>query len=456
MKTIVEPKEHIDKLWGKQRIHEDAVYRQMRYVLRVDHDGKVLLHNVVTGQLVVLSEDEAATLEKLPAKYSLTMEQLVTEHYLVPEDYDEYQQVGNLRLVLQRLYLNHQSKNIISYTILPTTACNARCYYCFEQGCKTETMTQQTAHSLVEFIVRNCGGNRLVSLMWFGGEPTIATDRIDQICQELKDARIQYVSRMSTNGYLFDEDLVAKAIKLWHLQEVQICVDGTEISYNKTKAFVGITDNPYRRVMRNIGSLIRSEVHVRLRMNFDLANYQEFSDLVEEVSQLFGQSNYLHVMAHPVVGEYEDHDGHILHGSDAWFARERLILNRVAREKGLQRNYQILPNLAYSGCEACDDRCVVITPSGRIVNCPEQFDEDQVIGDVWLGITDFRKNSSWKETADYQICKDCQLYPNCFRVAKCGNKGYCHKYLDYAMQYQRLMKETFDISRVSIKERMAE
>ena len=107
MKTIVEPKEHIDKLWGKQRIHEDAVYRQMRYVLRVDHNGKVLLHNVVTGRLVVLDQGETEALETLPAAYRPEMESLVTEHYLVPEDYDEHQQVVNLRNILWKIVIKH-------------------------------------------------------------------------------------------------------------------------------------------------------------------------------------------------------------------------------------------------------------------------------------------------------------------------------------------------------------
>ena len=70
MKTIVKPKEHISNLWGKQRINETEEYRLMHYVLRVDHDGKVLLHNVVTGQLVELEQDEAEVLEKLPIAYN--------------------------------------------------------------------------------------------------------------------------------------------------------------------------------------------------------------------------------------------------------------------------------------------------------------------------------------------------------------------------------------------------
>ena len=233
MRTIVEPKEHIDKLWGKQRIKDNETYRLMRYVLRADHDGKVLLHNVVTGRLVVLDKREAEMVENLPMTFEPIMEPLIAEHYLVPEDYDEHQQVVNSRNILRMIADVHKQREIIYYTILPTTACNARCYYCFEQGCKTVTMTEQTACDLIDFIAEHCGSKRTVFLTWFGGEPTIATKRIDQICEGLNKAGVFFRSKMITNGYLFDEEMVAKAKKLWRLQALQICVDGTEKSYNR-------------------------------------------------------------------------------------------------------------------------------------------------------------------------------------------------------------------------------
>ena len=77
MKTIVEPREYIDKLWGKQHIRDGITYRMMWYVLRTDYDGKVLLHNAVTGRLVLLEQNEVYSVEKLPNKYDPAVEQLI-------------------------------------------------------------------------------------------------------------------------------------------------------------------------------------------------------------------------------------------------------------------------------------------------------------------------------------------------------------------------------------------
>ena len=443
MITIVKPKELVDKLWGKQKIREGETYRMMRYVLRVDHEDKVLLHNVVTGRLVVLDREEAEALKTLPSPYSPAMEQMVTEHYLVPEDYDEHQQVINLREIFIKFDDAHESKDIMHYIILPTTACNARCYYCFEQGCKWDTMTEKTAADLVDFMAAHCGG-KPITINWFGGEPTVAAHRIDQICEGLVKAGVHFRSTMHTNGYLFDGEMVERAKTLWKLQALQICVDGTEDSYNKIKVFPSARDNPYERVMRNIELLLSAGIRVGLRMNFDLGNYQEFPNLMDEVMRRFGRNKRLSLSAFPGIGEYEDRTGQILHGSDDWADKERMALNLMARKEGLQRDRTKIPSLNFTACQAFHDTYVVVTPEGSFAKCPEQFGDDQVIGNIYTGITNHELVQCWKKPAELPICKDCALFPSCFRLANCSNTTYCNKSSDFLTQYHEIIKSVYD------------
>ena len=434
MKTIVEPKENINKLWGKQQINETDVYRLMRYVLKVEQDGKVLLHNVVTGQLIVAEQDEAEMLDKLPMTYSPVMEQLVTEHYLVPDNYDEHQQVKNLRTVLNRLDEAQRYPGITTYTILTTTACNARCYYCYEQGSKTVTMSEQTADDVVTFIKEHCGLEKKVFITWFGGEPTLASNRITQICKGLQQEGIQYQSKIVTNGYLFDEQMVAEAKELWKLDFAQICVDGTEKNYNYIKAFVGVKDNPYQRVMRNIQLLLNAGIKVKLRMNYDLGNYEDFKPLVEEIKERFHGNFLLLVSEHPIIGVYPDHDGKVLHGSDSWFEDSIIELNDIAINAGLVRIDDQLPCLNYRLCMAARDYAVTITPEGNLVRCPERFDASQVTGNIKQGITDQELILSWKRVADCEKCNECVLFPKCVTVANCLTSSLC-------MNYKKWIKE---------------
>jgi len=440
----VEPKEYIDKLWGKQRIKDEDTYRMMHYVFRVDYDGKVLLHNVVTGRLVVLDQEEAEILEDLPKAYKPVMEQLVGWHYLVPESCDEHQQVFGMRAVLRKLDAVQKDPAITTYTILPTTACNARCYYCFEHGVETVSMTEQTANDVIEYISTHCGNEKKVFISWFGGEPTVASKRIDQISEGLRNNGINYWCDMTTNGYLFDENMVNRAVNLWNLKSAMITVDGTEEKYNKIKAYVGAEGSPYQKVIRNIGLLIEKEIHVNVRMNYDLDNYKDFPALLKDLGTLFKGNSYLHVRCHPVNGEYADKTGVVHHGRDEWFDRTTVELNNLARSKGLLRNTDQLPFLRYEGCEANRDSTVTITPQGMLVRCPEQFGVDQFTGSVKEGITHPERVQSWKQFEEYEKCERCILYPRCNRLSNCSAKDRCNFYSELFLRFQETAKKKYD------------
>ena len=190
----------------------------MRYVIRVDQDNKVLLHNVVTGQLVELEQTETKMLDKLPMGFESVMEQLVADHYLVPVEYAEDEQVVKLRKILLSLTDAQRKPGIQKYTVLPTTACNARCYYCYEKGIVADTMTERVADDTVRFIVDQSKDQR-IRIRWFGGEPTLAAKRIDQISDGLRRAGVDFSSTMISNGYLFDKEMVEKIILMNGLQE---------------------------------------------------------------------------------------------------------------------------------------------------------------------------------------------------------------------------------------------
>jgi len=426
MITLVEPQQHIVKLWGEQRIKEDDVYRVMRYVVMVDYDNQTLLHNVVTGQLVVLDQIESENFSRLPLTFDTWMQPLAAQHYLVPQNYDEHQQVMNLRTVLRKLHDSQIPKGVITqYSILPTTACNARCYYCYEKGVEPVTMTEKTAEDVVKFINDHCGSDRRVSIQWFGGEPTIAYLRINQICDGLHEAGINFTSSMITNGFLFDREMIVSAKNTWNLVSLQISIDGTERQTNRIKAFAVKDDNPYERILRNVGLLIQNEIYVGLRMNFDLDNVSEFSPLLNQIKDLYGKSEFLRVYAYPIVGDYAGPDGIVHHGSDEWLDRTLLELNRQAQQSGLLKPKRLLPVMTYIGCAAQRDSYVAILPSGNLVKCIEQLGKDQIIGSLVNGIENQALVDSWKLLADYDKCKDCSYFPVCIKPRECSGRDRC-------------------------------
>ena len=426
MITVVEPKQHIARLWGKQHVKPGETYRLMRYVLRVEHEGHVGLHNNVTGQLVLLDEQEVQVVNQLPLEYTAEMTKLIEQHYLVPEGYDEHKQVNNLRTILRTLI--PKSEYITHYTILPTTACNARCYYCFEQGIKPVTMTEKTAEDVVKFIAEHCGPEKKIFITWFGGEPTVANNRIDQICQGLSDTGIIFSAKMISNGFLFDRAMVEKAKTLWNLKTIQVTFDGTEANYNKIKAYVCNSGNPYQRVMENIGLLLDFGINVIVRMNFDEENAEDYFNLCTYVSNRFGAKPNLRVVPHMVNDHYLNFKGKKQGKDEKWYDSKKAELVKYTQQCGLSKESDELPSLKYHGCGAVQDSVITIMPEGSLVKCCEQLSDEQIVGSLKEGIINTELIQKWKQLADYGKCQECTFYPLCIRAVKCAANDKCDAY----------------------------
>lgn len=424
MRIILEAKEYIARLWGKPQYTETETFRLMRYVFKQNYNDCVLLYNIVTSQLVLLDKEEVELLDKASISYVPEIGTLIDAHFLVPDQYDECKQVIGLRTVLQKYNKTQKNPGIASYTILPTTACNARCYYCFEQGVEVENMSEETANKVVDYIARNCN-NKKASLLWFGGEPLVAECRIDQICKGLREKKVHFESRMITNGFLFDEPMIKKAVSDWNLVYLQISVDGTEQHYNEIKSYVNPKKNPFQKILDNVDLLLSYGIEIGLRMNFDLGNYKDFEELVSYFAKQYQNNPLLQVYAYPILGTYADREGKINHGKDEWFIGKIVELNDIARNASVLRKKKGLPFLSHVGCDADDDNAIVITPNGNLVKCCEAFGRQDAIGNVSTGIVNYDKVASWKKTVHYQKCINCIFFPKCVRLVMCKSKDRC-------------------------------
>lgn len=422
METLVKPNNVVHRIWSTKPKKQGNAFRLMRYVLRINHKNGIYLYNMVTGQLSILNQDETSLLEKLPAPYDLSMDNLIEDSYLVPIEFDEFQRVNRLRIILNKLEdASSNSKSIISYTILPTTACNARCYYCWQQGIETGTMTEAVAIDVARFIVSHCNGEK-VEICWFGGEPLVAVNRIDQICSELRNNKVRFYSRIITNGYLFDEKMIDRATKDWHLRYVQITVDGVGENYKRIKSFIGVAKDPYKQVMHNIGILLDKGVHVALKMNINLQNYMDFLDLLSDVDSLGFDKDNLEIRVNTIEdGLWKNSATH-----DEKLNKIKLHYNMISFLAGLQYNRLVLPQLNHHRCPASSDRKTVILPSGHLVSCMEKIGQDEIVGDINYGITNNNLVQKWKQLSYNEKCKECVCFPTCYYLQNCSGGHVCN------------------------------
>lgn len=424
MQQIDSPIYIVQKILGEQKAKEGTLYRLNTHCMCMERPEGVLLYHTLTGELLLLSHEEAALLGKLPGPVPSTLMELVSRWFLRPQGADDMALADQARQIAERF---EEKKAVLTgYTIFTTTDCNARCFYCYEAGWKKSSMTEQTALATARYIAEHCGG-RLVRIKWFGGEPLVNVRVIDIITDYLRQHGVEFRSTMTSNGYLFDEDMVRRAKADWNLQVVQITLDGTEKVYNQRKAYVNPHGSPYQRVLRNIGLLLNADIHVEVRLNMDKDNEQDLYALLDELAERFGGT--------PGFGVYlmliKDTSGTAptSHLEDAQRSSAKKIqsMRTYVEEKGMTALIPLKRGFTVSSCLADSDKSTTVMPDGRLGRC-ESICEKGLWGSVFSEERDEGVLRQWKERKPPEaICKACSIYPQCIRLKICPDwREHCY------------------------------
>lgn len=415
MITIVASDVRISRLLGRQVIKtNNTQYRWMKYILRAKSADGLLLYNVITGHLVMLNEKEAKTADDLQIIGVEYQRNLIENYFIVPFGFDEKGIVLKLRNLMNRLFT---AEGISHFTILTTTNCNARCFYCYEKELTRMDMEEGTAHNVIDFITRRkCPGS--IELNWFGGEPLVCIQRIDQISSELNSVAVDFTSSMTSNGYLFNPEVVSKAFDLWHLRHIQITLDGREDTYNRIKAYVVDDVNPYMRVLDNIELLLRAGIHVSIRLNFDRFNLGDIKELVNDLGDRFGQYKNVSVYAHFILPQSRRKLGRYSDPEEDELLREQFTIMQQIKDLGLNHSELILPKIRSRSCTADSKDTIVIYPNGHLYKCIDITEEDQV-GDIWHPKLDESVLWKYQDRIELRECGDCPLFPSCILLRMC-------------------------------------
>lgn len=438
-------------LLGKQPlIAGGKQLRWSRFVYRMDTEGQTLLFHTLTRKLYLI-HDSAFMMHHYfddtpaPPLYSVAilddkwMKELYEEHFLVPEETDEsqlYLQVKNIIVIKEEL-----PKGITHYVILPTTTCNARCFYCFEQGMEYRKMSRETVEDVLRFILEHKPKeHKKIHLHWFGGEPMCAADNIDRICDGLDEAGIEYTAEMTSNGSLFDEESVKKAAEKWKVGEIQITLDGLAEEYAKRKRYIGI-EKPFETVIRNIHLLTKAGIKVTIRLNVDEQNEEETYKVIAFLKEEFSEEEKekMRVYAHSLFGQ----EGEGLDACPAGAASDELeekvqeINNKLLREGLISKDLGEMFSLKSHYCMVTAPECnVLIDSTGNLFAC-DAMPENMRYGDVKTGIDP----EKWRKVASIcdirEECRECVFLPQCTEFDRCPSRA---GYPDCRKQEERKLK----------------
>lgn len=409
----------------RRRAGGDRALRWSTLCLRQPVEGGLLLYQTLTQVLLFVPRALVPALEE-PAEALRTL--LRDGCFLVPADLDEHRTVGELRETLR--LMSPPGEKIVKYTVLPTTACNARCPYCFEKDWQPVTMSPALADEAADYMLAH-GADRF-EVDWFGGEPLVNWQAIDRICRRLTRGGARFRSSMFSNAYLFDPEMIARAREDWRLWRVTVTLDGCEALYNRTKAYVGVRGSAFARVLDNIRRLNEAGINTNIRMNLETDTLPEFRRLTELLIREFGGGGFRGVIYPLPIYEYTD-------DPSSWrteAARAEILaamreLSDALNQAGLSPKPRLPGELKIHNCMADSGNMVTILPDGKLGLC-EHYVRDHFLGDIHSGTLDPEIRAAFCRLApEIPACADCPVYPQCVRLEKCTSDFCSPQYRSY-------------------------
>lgn len=334
------------------------------FLLKAERLGCYLLYNSLSNVFMKLDEEQYDLLLQMKENPDLPLDEafrkdLCDNRILVEDNQEEYYKFKLLKS------LKRYDRSYLSLTIAPTSDCNFRCGYCFEDAPKPIYMTDQVEHDLIRFI-KSHEGIKHLSITWYGGEPLMAYDRMVNITNEIKGLELNFDATVITNGYYLDEKVINSLEEL-HIRTVHITLDGLADMHNRRRPEKCGRDS-FTKIIRNIELMraLNSSAKVVIRVNVDKENISEYHRI-----HAFMKDNYGDRVVNIYPGFVKK-----TYGICA-YAENNLLSNEEQAQFVLDqyRNYKImdhthfLPVISYSECLARCLNAYLVAPDGYLYKC---------------------------------------------------------------------------------------
>lgn len=338
------------------------------------------------------------------------LEQLKHGQFMCPDDFDELRsmqfQHGMVRFNTSELGL----------VIAPTLACNMACEYCYEPS-KQDRMTASVIESIIKFVEQRAAGLGHLDITWYGGEPLLAMDVIEDLTETFldlsKEHRFDYAASMISNGYLLNKQNVDRLVEL-KVRTVQVTIDGPSETHNKKRplkngqgSFSTILENiDYASTRMGVGVRVNVDQSFSIQIVAELLEELKARELERKIGVYFGQ---LEPSTSVCANIAESCYGAIS------FAGVETEYYRLLLENGFR--VEKLPSPMAIFCMAQGVNGFVVDPKGNICRCWNHIGDDkQSIGHIADQIKYDHPNFARLFDVDpFKLaeCRACSVLPVC-------------------------------------------
>lgn len=402
-------------------------WSKYNYIYKSPKHG-TLLFNLLSGAFIDISEPETESMlleiRKNPGNFDFSERQdlydtLLSAGILCDSD-QENRDMMNFNMLSYRFH-----PKVRSLTIMPTLDCNLACKYCFEEANrKTGKMKPAVIKKLKEFIKEQYENPmEYIDLEWFGGEPLLGFDIIEDITTFIKAEGIPFDAGIITNGVLLDDKKIEKLADL-HINHLQITLDGPKAIHD-TKRIFRNGKGSYDIILENLEKLYQyissnDKIYVDIRINIDRENRKYYHLLYNEFKQKFPKFS-----VYPgIITQYQTCSSTLPCFANAKEEAEFYIEQ--------YEQYGIVHpefNITAKGLKSCMAECLytnLIGPEGEMYQCLQDVgNKEMQVGSIFTGKTNLRLLSAYCSgnlTFNSDECRTCRVQTFC--GGNCVNKRY--------------------------------
>lgn len=402
-------------------------YKKSRYNIINDiENGDSLIFNSFTGAFGILKHNVKRVYERIENIDVDNLDNDVKKHisvmiengFIIDDDIDE---LGIIKL--KENILRYSDKFTKYLTIVPTMDCNMICQYCFESKGKTIKMTKETMDLVVEFTRKFIDGAQRLDVTWFGGEPLLEKEIIQELSFRLIDlckaANIPYKASVVTNGVLLDYETALVLSEKCLVKDVQITIDGTKEVHDKRRKLKS-GESSFDIITSNIDS-IKDLFNISIRVNVDKTNYENMQTLIEyfvrEKKWINQNQNNMLIYFDLVTADKNLPNTHYRSKCFNWIEFANIIteFNQKICELGHAKyieSFYPIPKEAI--CMAISKNHYIIHPSGDLYKCWEVLgDEKYKVGSLAEGVKYNKVHTQFLTYTTPDKCYECDKLPIC-------------------------------------------
>ncbi len=399
-----------------------------KFNIEVEHCSCVLLYNALTNKLLPISFQDYAVIETLMEhlpefrkRYPKLYQSFRDSGFIISSDFDE---LAFIKLQnKKKIFANNDYK----ITINPTLDCNLNCWYCSVStsgAVRTkERMSDETIESLNKHISYLITKKKVETLMldWFGGEPLMYFDeviaRVSEFSQKMvSEHSVGFAQQITTNGTLLNEERI-RMMKDYRFIFFQITLDGNELRHNQIRHYAD-KKGSYKDIIHNINLLcsMMPEVHVCLRINYDMQTLKNIRDIIRDLSE-------------------ESRKNIVVDFQRVWQVKctdEMRQLLQEAKEEfkaaGFYSDFWAYRPLSFKCCYADNYNYYAINYNGKVFKCTARdYSDKLVIGNLQpSGMIYWNEGLLGKmykkATFEHEECEKCKMLPLC--MGPCIQKNY--------------------------------